>query len=132
MSPGTEAGAYAFVKAYFAELDRAYATGDVSKLEPYRRASCSCLGFERDIRSYYGRGGKIVGEKFIIDRVVFGDHGPAFAEVGVAFRTPSVKNKLPNMASTTTDPESGSYALSLRRVANRYIVSEIQYRSGTL
>src|SRR4051812_115384 len=61
VSSADEAGAYAFVKAYFAELDRAYATGDVSRLATYRLATCSCVGFERDIRRYYDVGGRLVG-----------------------------------------------------------------------
>src|SRR5690242_5611403 len=52
VSSADEAGAFAFVKAYFAELDRAFATGDVWQLEPYRDVSCSCVGFERQIRNY--------------------------------------------------------------------------------
>jgi hypothetical protein len=127
LSAATEAGAYAFVKAYFAELDRAYASGDVSKLAPYRQATCSCLGFERDIRSYYGRGGKIVGEKTFIDKWSLGDHGPAFARAGILFHTSDVTNTLPGRADSVTKSESGIFALDLRRVSNTWIFSDIRY-----
>lgn len=127
VSPATEAGAYAFVKAYFAELDKAYATGDVSKLEPYRRATCSCLGFERDIRSYYGRGGKIIGERTFIDKWSLGEHGPAFARVGILFHTSEVTNRLMGKPDTVTKSESGVFSLDLRRVSNSWVFSDIRY-----
>lgn len=129
VSPATGAGAIAFALVYFKELDRAYASGDVSRLAPYRLATCSCLGFERDIRSYYSMGGKIDGEQIIIDRVISDRQGPSLTRVGVLFHTPVVKNYLPNKPITTTSPERGAYALTLKRLDRSYVIVEIQYKA---
>lgn len=129
VSSADEAGAFAFVKAYFAAVDRAYATGDTSQLVPYRAKTCSCLGAEMDIHSYYDKGGKISGESLIIDRMVLGERGPAFARVGVLFHTPAVRNFLPGKAVTMTQPESGALALDLKRTGNTYVISEVQFKA---
>ena len=127
VSAATEAGAYAFVKAYFAELDRSYASGDVSKLAPYRTSTCSCLGFEKDIASFYGQGGRLLGEQTVIDTWYLGDHGPAFARAAIAFHTTGVTNRLPGKADTFTKSESGIFAIDLHRSADTWVISDVRY-----
>ncbi len=58
VSTADEAGAHAFVLAYFAELDRAYATGDVSRLKPYRLDTCICVKNEKTHPETYAAGGE--------------------------------------------------------------------------
>jgi hypothetical protein len=58
VSASDEAGAYYFVKAYFAELNRAYASGDVARLKLFREPTCICVRTERLIVSTYAAGGE--------------------------------------------------------------------------
>ena len=130
VSAGTEAGAYAFVKAYFAELDRAYASGDVSRLVPYRLSTCSCLGFERKIRGHYAVGDSIVGESTVIDNWEFGDHGPAFARTAILFHTVPVTIKSRSKQDIVIPRERGEFAIDLRRSGTNWVVADVRYGPG--
>ncbi len=95
VSSADEAGAHDFVVAYFAELNRAYATGDVSRLKPYRLDTCICVKKEEHIVQVYKAGGRISGVSYTILGWAFGDHGPAFARTAVHFHSAAIRHEWP-------------------------------------
>ncbi len=127
VSAGDEAGAYAFVKAYFAAVDRAIVSGNTDPLVPYRLPSCSCLGVEREIRSLYVDGVRLGGARLSILKWVYGDHGPAFARTAIHFHSTAITRISPK--GRTTEPAiDGDYFVDLRRTGGRWIISDIRFK----
>jgi hypothetical protein len=131
VSAADEAGAHAFVLAYFAELDRAYATGDVSRLKPYRLDTCVCAQNEKLIRRTYTGGGKIRGVKFEVLNWVYGAHGPAFARTAISFSLPAVSHILPGKPVVVEPPLDGYYAIDLTRFSNHWTISDIRFKRAS-
>ena len=128
VSSGDEAGAHAFVVAYYAELDRAFASGDTSRLTPFRLASCACVKAELAIRKTYDAGGSIVGAFLRITKWVYGDHGPAFAKTGIAFYASAITDKLPGKEDVVEREIYGHYFLDLTRTAGHWTISAIRFK----
>jgi Family of unknown function (DUF6318) len=128
VSSADEAGAYAFVKAYFAELNRAYATGDVSRLKLFREPTCICVRSEKLIVSTYTAGGRISGVSFAVLGWAFGAHGPAFARTAISFHMPSVRHEFPGKPSAVEPPVDGDYAIDLRRHSGYWVISDIRFK----
>lgn len=128
VSSADEAGAHAFVVSYYTELDKAFATGDTSRLVPYRLATCVCVKSERLIQKAYGAGGSIVGAKLTIQRWVYGDHGPAFAKTGIAFYATGATHKMLGKKDVTQRQVYGRYFIDLRRLADRWVISTIRFK----
>src|SRR5665213_3266643 len=101
VSSGDEAGAYAFVKAYFAELDRVFASGDTAALAPYRIPTCICIRVEKNIRDVYDLGGRITGARLTILKWAYGNHGPAFARTAIYFYATPIVHHLPGKPDAT-------------------------------
>jgi hypothetical protein len=128
VSSADEAGAYAFVKAYFAELDRAYATGDVSGLVPYREATCSCILSEKDIDTYYKSGGRLSGARHTILKFATGDRGPLFFRVGVYFRAATITNHDPHGPARVTPALVADLFIDLSRLNNRWTMRDARIK----
>ena len=131
VSPADEAGAHAFVVAYFAELNRAYATGDVSRLAPYREPTCICVRFEARIAGVYSKGGRITGAAFEVLKWAFGAHGPAFARTAVYFHATAIRHELPGEKSEVDSPVNGYYAIDLRRQQDHWAISDMRFKAAT-
>jgi hypothetical protein len=127
-SSADEAGAKAFVAAYYAEWDRALATGDTSEMVPYRLATCSCAKFDRDIRSTYDTGGSLVGATIDIYKWVYGDHGPTFARTGIEFSISKIIDKTPGKKDFVEPAVYLRHFIDLRRVGAHWVISEIRYK----
>jgi hypothetical protein len=130
VSSGDEAGAHAFVLAYYAELNRAFVTGDTSRLAPYRLATCSCLKFDHEIRTAYDAGGSISGAEITVTKWVYGDHGPAFAKTAVAFSLPEVTIRIPGRKDVVEAALRVFHVLDLRRRGATWVISEIRYKAA--
>jgi hypothetical protein len=131
VSTADEAGAHAFVVAYFAELDRAYATGDVSRLRPYRLDTCTCAKNEKLIRSTYVGGGKMAGVHFDVLKWVYGAHGPAFARTAISFSLPAISHIVPRKPVVVEPPLEGYYAIDLTRLGDHWVITEIRFKRST-
>src|ERR1700712_2848405 len=82
VSSADEAGAFAFTRAYLAALEKAFADGDVSRLGPYRRGSCTdCLQLEKRISDQYTAGNHVRGAQLQLQKLLLGQSGPSFAKV---------------------------------------------------
>ena len=123
-----EAGAYAFVKAYFSSLDHAFRTGDVQALVPLRSATCSCVRFEQTIRDVYDVGGHISGAKLTILGWAFGSHGPGFARTAVYFHASQVRNVIKGKPDHVDAAFNGYYAVDLRRTGNSWVVNDVRLK----
>jgi hypothetical protein len=128
VSSADEAGAKAFVVSYYAELDKAFASGDTSRLTPYRLATCICVKSETGIRSTYDAGGSIVGAKLTILKWAYGAHGPAFARTAIAFHATSLTDKMPGKKDVTEREVYGDYFIDLRRLENHWQISDIRFK----
>ena len=128
VSSADEAGAHAFVVAYFAELNRAYATGDVSRLATFRTATCICIKSEKLITSTYAAGGRIAGAHFTVLGWAWGAHGPAFARTAVAVEVPAVRRGVPGRPLVTEAAAHGYWAIDLRRQLGRWTISDIRVK----
>lgn len=131
VSAADEAGAYAFVKAYFAELNRAYATGDVSRLAPYRQPTCICVGKETGIVEAYASGGRIAGVSFNVLKWAYGAHGPSFARTAIYFQLGAVRHLSPGKPTVVDPPISGLYAIDLRRMQDHWSISDIRFERAS-
>jgi hypothetical protein len=128
VSSGDEAGAYAFVKAYFAELNRAYATGDVAELATYRLPTCICVRTDKLIRTTYSAGGRITGVNFTVLKWAYGAHGPSFARTAVSFHNSVIRHVLPGKPTVVEPPLDGFYAIDLRRQQDHWVISDIRFK----
>ncbi len=132
VSPADEVGAHDFVVAYFAELNRAYATGDVSRLKPYRLDTCICARSERLILDTYKAGGRIVGVNFEVLGWAWGAHGPAFARTAIKVHVTPGKHELPGKPTVVDPVVDGYYAVDLRRESGGYwAISDIRGKRVT-
>ncbi len=131
ISAATEAGAYAFVKAYFAELDRALCVGGCF-------AACAVSGgdvFLSWFRAEYSqllRPGREAGwrVRLFIDNWVFGDHGPGFAKAATQL---SYQHGTKRLAPAGVDnrrrrAERGIYVIDLTPRAQHWVLRDV--RSG--
>jgi hypothetical protein len=130
VSSGDEAGAHAFVLAYYAELNRAFATGDTSRLAVYRLGTCSCLKFDNEIRTAHDAGGSIDGAKIVVTKWVYGDHGPAFAKAAVAFSFPTITTRIPGKPDVVEAALRIYHVLDLRRQGGAWVISDIRYKAA--
>ena len=130
VSSADEAGAKAFVVAYYAELNRAFATGDTSRLGVFHVASCSCAKFDKEIRTAYDAGGSISGAKITVTKWVYGDHGPAFAKTAVAFSLPAITTRSPGKKDVFEAALRVFHVLDLRRVGGSWVISDIRYKAA--
>jgi hypothetical protein len=128
VSSADEAGAKAFVFAYYAELNRAFATGDTSELAVYHLVSCSCTDFDDEIRAAYEAGGSISGAKLAITKWAYGDHGPAFAKTAIEFTVPAITTRVPGKQDVVAHASRAIHVLDLRRVGSRWVISTIRYK----
>jgi hypothetical protein len=128
VSSGDEAGAKAFVAAYYAEWDRALATGDTSRMKTYRLDSCVCAKAEMNIESTYRAGGKIVGARLTILKWAYGAHGPAFARTAIAWHATAMTFKVPGRADHTDRALYGDYFIDLRREGTRWFISTTRFK----
>lgn len=130
VSAADEVGAHAFVVAYFAELNRAYATGDVSRLVPYREPTCICVRFETRIVGVYSKGGQISGTDFQVLKWAFGAHGPAFARTAVYFHVTAIRHEIPGKPTQVDAAANGYYAIDLRRQRGHWTISDIRFKAA--
>jgi Family of unknown function (DUF6318) len=128
LSTADEAGAKAFVTAYFAEWDRALATGDTSRMESFRLATCVCVRAETRIKATYAAGGTITGAKLTVLKWAYGAHGPAFARTAIAFHATATTYKIPGSPDLTDPALYGDYFVDLRRSGTHWIVSDVRYK----
>lgn len=131
LSSADEDGAHAFVVAYFAEVNRAFATGDVSRLVPYREATCTCVGQEELIVKAYSAGGQITGVNIAVLGWAWGAHGPAFARTAIAFHMPATRQELPGRPTVVDPPVNGAYAIDLRREFDHWLIRDIRFKQVT-
>jgi hypothetical protein len=127
-SSSDEAGAHAFVVAYLAEWDHAFATGDTSKMATYQLASCFCVKAVTEINATYAAGGSYVGARFTILKWAYGDHGPAFARTAVSFQADRIVTKMPGEKDIVEPEMYGHYFLDLRRSGNHWQISAIRLK----
>jgi hypothetical protein len=128
LSPADEAGAHAFVLAYLRELDRAYATGDVSRLKPYRLDTCVCVKKEQRIVDVYSAGGRITGASYTVLGWAYGAHGPAFARTAIRFHSAAIRHHWPERPTEVDPAIDGYYAIDLRRVSAHWAISDIRFK----
>jgi hypothetical protein len=131
VSSADEAGAHAFVVAYFAELDRAYATGDVSRLKPYRLDTCICVRLERRIAGVYAQGGHITGASLQVLGWAYGAHGPAYARTAIYFHSTAISHVIPGRPTETDPALKGYYAVDLRRDRTHWVISDIRFKKAS-
>jgi hypothetical protein len=82
------------------------------------------LQFERRIEDAYSAG-HLETEPLSVDRLGFGQSGPAFARIGVQFRAAAVRT-VRNDGSTTVSPAThGSYFITLTRTADHWVVDRL-------
>jgi hypothetical protein len=127
-STADEAGAHAFVLAYYTEWERALTTGDTAGMLPYRLATCTCANFDRKIRTTYRAGGSFVGAQINVYKWVYGAHGPAFARTGIEFSVSKITDKVPGKKDHVEPAVYLRHFVDLRRVDNHWVISEIRYK----
>jgi hypothetical protein len=116
------------VAAYYAEWDRALATGDTSRMATYRLASCICVKAETSIKATYQAGGRTFGAKLTILRWAYGAHGPSFARTAIAFYATAMTYKVPGKADETDPALYGDYFIDLRRVGTHWVISATRFK----
>ena len=114
--------------AYYAEWDRALATGDTSRMATYRLATCICVNAETQIRATYGAGGSVTGSKITILRWAYGAHGPAFARTAIAIHSTATTFKIPGKADQTDPAVYGDFFVDLHRVGTHWVISATRYK----
>lgn len=122
VSSADREGAFAFVRAYLEQLNRASATGDVAGLTNYRKPSCACKQFEQEITDVYARGGRIEGDTVEVLRLLAGESGPSYSKVTALIRsTPYTTVDASGGRSAGVGAEGDFYFL-LTRETNRWVI----------
>ena len=111
--PRTEAGAEAFVRAYFDALGKAFAAGDPAGLSTYSTPAClRCEGFLRTLTADYDHGRHGVGTFAIIHRVTPTAVTTTSAVVDVDFDSPAAY--VVDAQGTRVDERTAELSLRLR------------------
>jgi hypothetical protein len=127
VSSADQAGAFAFTRAYMSELEKAFGTGDLSEMAPYRRSSCTgCRELEQRVSMVYQSGGSIRGTRIMVRQLLLGQSGPAFAKVTAVVENPASVTVNSQGASASNPPSTGSYFLLLTRQDNHWVVDELR------
>lgn len=117
------AGVEAFIKSYYAEINHAIRTGDVSALTTYSVPTCSCRRLVDSIRQK-SVGSRIIGGKFTLREVVPHDLTPTLARARVLFdvdKAQVVKTD-GTIAETIAAAPGARDDISLVRESDRWLV----------
>lgn len=125
VSSADQAGAFAFTRAYFDELNRAFASGATTTLATFRKPSCSCTAIETTINETYGQGGRITGQQAKVEGLSSGETGPSFFKVtaeltvtpGRAFSRAGEQRDLQGV--------QGNYYLLLTRDGDHWVIDSV-------
>jgi hypothetical protein len=126
VSSADEQGAFEFVRAYYDALNHAVATGDTTRLHPFRADTCSCTKSERDVSSAYSNGGRVEGTHLQIQDLLLGQSGPAFAKVTVQFHTSPGRQVDGAGGVKPLTAVSGSQFVYLTRDGDHWLIDDIK------
>lgn len=120
------ASVVAFIKSYYAEINRAIETGDVTALSAFSTPACSCRQLLQSIKRK-STGSKIEGGRFALHEVVPHDVTPTLAAARASYDVGKAEVvKQDGSVIQTIEAETGAQDdISIVRAKGRWLVSNV-------